>query len=483
MANITGARALYEASLSCQPSAPTLVALAMLQLRHPGQKPSNYTAIKTYFERALLLDPRHGPAYNAYGNMEFRRGNVTEAREIYKRGVRADCTDPASVYHGLAKIELSLGNVDIAREILIHGLQRVEVQDRTMDSSRHERAVFLVHTLGMLELNSNRVVEAHKVFTDGLDRFERCSQLLLGAALCEVKLGSVDKARKLFERAVRADKKHAQAWQAWGVMESRAGNITVAKTLFEAGLKSSPRHGALWHAFGVLEGRMGNLQAARTYFESGLRKCPNHVPLYQGWASIEMKADNLEKAKTLIGEALTRDKAVGSSWLVAAQIEQLQGNDGLVGLILRRGIECAPSEASLYRELGEHLVHKGQINEAREILEKGLVVNPLHAPLYHSLAELEARIFNVEGLSKLNKRAKTIFTTNALEASPLSTQAWSSKIKMKASRAVPGDVATVLAEKIGHSLEDENDDDDPMISPMESMSEMEAEMVRDVFQD
>ena len=482
MANMTGARLLYEASLSRQPSAATLVALAMMELRHPGQKPSNYTAIKTYFERALLLDPRHGPAYNAYGNMEFRRGNVTEAREIYKRGVRADCSDPASVYHGLAKIELSLGNVDISREILIQGLRRVEAQDRTMDSSRHERAVFLVHTLGMLELNSNRVVDAHKVFIDGLDRYERCSQLLLGAALCEVKLGSIDKARKLFERAVRADKKHAQAWQAWGVMESRAGNITVAKTLFEAGLKSSPRHGALWHAFGVLEGRMGNLQAARTYFEAGLRKCPNHVPLYQGWAGIEMKADNLEKAKTLIGEALTRDKTVGSSWLVAAQIEQLQGNDGLVGLILRRGIECAPSEATLYRELGEHLVQKGQINEAREVLEKGLEVNPLHAPLYHSLAELEARIFNVEGLSKLNKRAKTIFTTNALEASPSSTQAWSNKIKMKTQRDVSGNVAAVLVDKIGYSLDDD-DEDDPMITPMESMSEMEDEMVRDVFQD
>jgi Tfp pilus assembly protein PilF len=102
-----------------------------------------------------------------------------------------------------------------------------------------------------------------RVFMDGLDQFERCSQLLLGTAMCEVKLGSVDKTRKFFESAVRADKKHAQAWQAWGVMESRAGNITVAKTLLETGLKSSPRHGALWHAFGVLEGRMFNLQAAR----------------------------------------------------------------------------------------------------------------------------------------------------------------------------------------------------------------------------
>lgn len=483
MGNMSGARTLYESSLSRQPSAPTLVALAMLELRHPvNMKPSNYTAIKTYFERALLLDPRHGPAYNAYGNMEFRRGNITEAREVYKRGVRADCSDPASVYHGLAKIELSLGNVDISRQILIHGLRRVEAHARTMDSSRHERGVFLVHTLGMLELNSNRIVEASKVFRDGLTKYERCSQLLLGAALCEVKLGSVDKARKLFEGAVEADKKHAQAWQAWGVMESRAGNITVAKMLFEAGLKSSPRHGALWHAFGVLEGRMGHLSVARTLFSAGIRRCPNHVPLYQGMASIEMKDDNLDAAKTLIGEALTRDKTMGSSWLVAAQIEQLQGNDGLVGLILRRGIECAPAEASLYRELGEHLIQKGLINEAREVLEKGLQINPLHAPLYHSLAELEARIFNVQGLANLNKRAAVIFTTNALEASPSSTKVWSDKIKK--SREIPGDVAAAyLSEKVGYSFLD--DDDDPLMvpTPMGSMSsEMEDELVRDLFE-
>jgi hypothetical protein len=51
---------------------------------------------------------------------------------------------------------------------------------------------------------------------------------------------------------------------------------------------------------------------------------------------------------------------------------------------------------------------------------------------------------------------------------------------MKASRAVPVGVATVLVKKIGHSLDD---DDDLMISPIESTDEMEAEMVRDVFQD
>jgi hypothetical protein len=36
----------------------------MLELRQT--KPVNYTRIQRFFEEALLLDPRHGPAYNAF---------------------------------------------------------------------------------------------------------------------------------------------------------------------------------------------------------------------------------------------------------------------------------------------------------------------------------------------------------------------------------------------------------------------------------
>lgn len=248
--NYSGARDLYSASLLIEPSAPTLVAYAMVELRHPEVKPANITKVTRLFEEALLLDPRHGPAYNAYGNMELRRGNVEKAREIYKRGVHAQCTDVASVYHGLAKLELSLGRVEVARELLMKGLQEAEIKERGMDSAQRGRAVFLAHTLGMLELKSNRAAEAMTVFQNGISRHGNSSQLLLGAALCEAKLGKEESARSWFDRAVKADKKHAQAWQAWGVMEMRAGNIRKAQKLFDSGIRSFPKHGALWNAYG-----------------------------------------------------------------------------------------------------------------------------------------------------------------------------------------------------------------------------------------
>jgi hypothetical protein len=92
--------------------------------------------------------------------------------------------------------------------------------------------------------------------------------------------------------------------------------------------------------------------------------------------------------------------------------------------------------------------------QAREIFEKGIEVDPLYAPLYHALAELEARVFNIAGLSKLNKRAAKFFNNNALEPTSSSSEAWGTKIKAGRSRDVPKGVAA-LAERI---VEEDGDD-------------------------
>lgn len=445
--NYTGARTLYSSSLLVEPSAPTLVAYAILELSHPESGYSNFTKVKGLFEEALLIDPRHGPAYNAYArSLIQQKGNLDEARAVFQRGTRANCFDAASIYHGYAKLELSLGNVDKAKKLLVKGLGEAKRHDLGMDSPHRERALFLTHTLGMLELNCNHPSEALEIFSDGIERYGNSSQLLLGAALCEVKLGNEGKTRQLFEMAVLSDEKHAQAWQAWGVMEMRAGNFKTARSLFKRGIEKAPKHGALWHAFAILESRVGDVDKARTLFQSGIR-ASHHVPLYQSWASLELREEKFGAAKLLITEALTRDKRNGAGWLIAAEIEERLGNSGLVSLILRRGIECSPTDPELYKALGEFLLRRAKINEAREIFEKGIEVDPTHAPLYHSLAELEAQVFNVEGLSKLNKRAQKVFNTNALEPPVSSSEAWGAKIRAERSRSIPRGI-TALADRI-----------------------------------
>jgi tetratricopeptide (TPR) repeat protein len=456
LGNHTAARQFYGESLKLEPSAPTLVAYALLELNHPSKSgvspqdsstslssPSrsvqaNFTLVKGLFEEAILLDPRNGPAYNAYGNAEARRGAIKEARSVFQRGVQANCSDAASIYHGYGMLELSLGNVDEARTILQQGLESVrQNQDMILSDIPHrDRARFLSHTLGMLELNSNRPAVALEIFQEGIERCGNTSRLLLGAALSEMRLGKDDAARRLFERSVVADKRHAEAWQAWGAMETRAGQFKKASLIFQNGIKNAPRHGSLWHGYASLELKRENVMNARTLFAAGIKKSTRrHYALFQGWAMLELREGNYQAARKLISEALTRNKKNGRGWIIAAQIEKQDGHhSGLVSLLLRRGIECDPSDAELYRELGEYLVSQGKIEDAREVFEKGMEVNPMYAPLYHSMAELEARICNLDGLAKLNKRAAELFNQNALEPAPLASGAFGTKIKAKQSR-------------------------------------------------
>jgi tetratricopeptide (TPR) repeat protein len=453
--NYTGARDLYGESLRVQPSAPCLVSYALLDLTHPESGTRNLSRAERLFEEALLLEPRHGPAYNAYARsvVQYSR-DEDKARSIYERGVQANCPDAASIYHGYARLELSLGNVDKARDLLMRGMEEVRRLDVGKDSPHRERALFLTHTLGMLELNRNDPASALGTFVEGIRRYGNSSRLLLGAALCEVKLGNQDKARMLFEQSVLNDDRHAHAWQAWGVMEMRAGNVKTARTLFECGIKSAPRHGALWQAFATMESRLGDVDAARQLFVAGIKNAPRHIPLFQSWAFMELREQNFTVAKALIAQALTQDKRNGAGWQIAAEIEERLGNSGLANLLLRRGIECAPTKPELYRALGDSLVRKGKIIEAREVLEQGIQVDPRHAPLYHSLAELEARVFNVDGLARLHKRASSVFNTNALEPPERSSEMWGTRIRADRAWSVPEGVAA-LAHRI---VDDEGND-------------------------
>jgi len=514
LGHYTEARTMYSESLSIQPSAPTLVAYALLELHHPpdpvpkkttsntsnrttsiSNKPQpNFTQVQGLFEEALLLDPRHGPAYNSYGNAEFKRGNVEAARQIFERGVHANCSDAASVYHGYGKLELSLGHVTKARALLQQGRTHVMTLQQHVgtDSPHRERSSFLFHTLGMLELNRDNAAEARQVFLNGLELLHgntsSSSQLLLGVALAEVQLGNPDEARVYFEKSVQVNERHAQAWQAWGVMEMRQGNFATAQTLFQCGLKQVDSYnrketGALWLAYATLEGRRGNVAESRALFTQGLQAAPHHTPLLQAWASLELRVGNVATARILITKALTRDKHNGSGWMVAAEIERRDGNLGLVKLILRRGIECCCGNGGgsskkslsgsssdcveLYRSLGDALLGEGKIQEAREIYERGIEMDPQHAPLYHSLAELEAQVFNVEGLSKLNKRAAKVFKTSAFDRSSFADEAlskkfaasgtsWGSKHSASSSRTKVTRQVAALAQRI---VEDDDYDE------------------------
>jgi tetratricopeptide (TPR) repeat protein len=399
--NVARAKELFAASIRIRPTAPAFVAWALVE-----EKEGNKVETVNLFEQALLTDALHGAAYNAYGMMEARRGELDRARAVYERGLKVYAS--ASVWHGYGQLELKLGrNPDRARELFQCGVAQTR-----------EDTAFIWHSWGMLELSRRSPLEARRVFLDALKRYPRNSRVLVGAALAHAAAytnapSDEHAARDYFKRAVAADPAHAHAWQTWGVFELRRGRRDAADALFRRGLRLCPTHGALWQAWGVLETANGNFERARQLFARGAAACPSHVHLYQAWACMEVRSGNVDRARELLDHALESDPCHGPVWNAYGLLEARHGTLAKARQNFLTGITRAPNHAPLYRTYGQTEARLGNYDRAREMFREGLKRDPWHAPLYHALAEFEAMIGNIGALAELKTEAEKYFGSEA----------------------------------------------------------------------
>jgi len=407
----------------------------------------------SYYSRALELGLNDGSVYNAYGNYLTRKGRVKEAGEIYKKGLRVCTRDRQSLYHGHAKLLIKEGKMDEAKNILEVGIKErkeeiaKDVVEGRMVPSRGE--AFLRHTLGMLLLKEGEVVKAKKVFEEGLLEEgvggAARSRLELGAALCSVRLGDEEQSRSYFDKSITSDPMHGHAWQAWSIMEIKADNLAVAKTLVECGLKNCPEHGALWQVYASLVNRQGNAGQAKRILVRGIERCRNHTPLYVEYAMLAIKGEEDEKgggleiARKLLKSAMKIDPN-GNVWCAAFRVEEIGGTADSCRKILEDGLESTKGQGGkdrvkLLQVSGDFYTKYGRYDRARELFSEGLSLNDADPKIFHSWAQMEAMLFNLDGLNELNKRAVKIFSADALK--PRVTDLSSQKQRRKNVKKLP----------------------------------------------
>lgn len=388
------------------------------------------------FSTGMIVDPQHGPLYHAYGNMELRGGNITGARDIFKQGISVNCTDLTSLYHAWGLLEIKDSNRPQAEDIFRLGIKMGLKGNREVDHG----VDFLLHSLGMLELYSRKFKEAKIVFRKGIELYPKHSHMMLGLALTSMKLGDYEGAREYFRASVDADALHLHAWQSWAIAEKQLGNIELARILFRQGLQHGPMHGALWQGYAVMEMQQGKFEVARTLFEESIRRSPAHAQSYQAWACLEARLGNLPIAKALAWRGIRRAPAHAALWTVAGVVEDRLGNIQRAQEIFEEGIQRFPDHGALYKVLGELHIRKGGpvgYDQARKLFAQALDQDPLYAPVYHAAAMLEAKLGNLERLSRLHQRAKAYFQSHngraALELSGLAgPQAEENMIKEQA---------------------------------------------------
>ena len=121
-----------------------------------------YEQARTFFRRAVDLDPGKASIWQAWAVMESRLGNYDEARRLFERGTQAAPTD-AYIWQAWASMELQR-DPGCALDLLDRALQTVH--------ARRSRAILLC-TRGRALARLKRLAEAEETFRESLYLDER----------------------------------------------------------------------------------------------------------------------------------------------------------------------------------------------------------------------------------------------------------------------------------------------------------------------
>ena len=362
----------------------------------------------------MQLDPYNAYVCHALSNLEKRQRNYDRAKEVLEAVVSKQPTSALCV--SLSDLERQLGFPDIARSILLHGL----------DKCNSERSKLFLALAWLEEDVYKDQVEAARLIAEALKIDRNNVRVYVAKASMELRLERRVDARRTLRHALTLSSEDGQHYTMLGTLELEMGNIAEAGRILEEGASKFPGDQFLLQRWGTLEAKLGNVDKARKLFEKSVMIQP-HAPTFVAWAILEEK-EGLKLVKPKATSADYYDQSTGEytisnmiapNWLEGDELgppEELRNlsigdlkilcpleldNPSVDALKIDTLSDLPPLPAppgdtavSLAAEL---------YKKARYLFSLGMIVDPQHGPLYHAYGNMELRHGNISG-------ARDIFT-------------------------------------------------------------------------
>jgi tetratricopeptide (TPR) repeat protein len=385
--------------------------------------------------RATRSSLRSPFIFQAWGRVEeLVRGDADKARRVFARGCQLS-PDSGMLLQARAQLEDRCGQVDAARRLLAKAAE-LEPQNG-----------FIWQSWGMVEARRRKYDRATELFERGVSNDPMNAAILSSWAMMEGRdIGNAARGRELFERATVVDPQYAPAWHSWGTLEVALHSYDRARELYQRAAELGPGDPVSWHALGMLEGehspsltlpveyfkkaieadpshaisyqswalfterREHNVAAARDLYAAGIERCASsgQAVLYQAWALMEQRHADVPRARELLQRGLEVERRSPELWASYALLEKASGNRKAARRLFRDGCSVATpvrKVASLYAGWGAMEAELGNWDEARALFERGIRLNPGHAPCWLSFASMEERLGNTEKAAELRQSA------------------------------------------------------------------------------
>jgi tetratricopeptide (TPR) repeat protein len=352
------------------------------------------------FQQALRINPDYPEALLELANLRVGANRLSEGEDLLKRYVHVS-RSPATGYYKLAMVERSLhetaaSNRDLAvfqslskdaapaphyyehlfdyldnRAQLAPGArEQLDMQDITEQIKRYPDRPEALYLLIEAYLKSGKIEEARNAIAQ-LDKISSGDyRTLTGVGVLLARYRLYDEAIQHFQAALAvnpgSDEEQFDLADAYFRKGLYVQALDAAQQVTEAGRKDD----AYLALVADIEAHLGKTTQAEEIYRAAIVRNPDNDQDYLSLALLEFRQSNVDGAKQILNQGKKRIPGSGKILWGLGVASVLDGKTAEAGEQFERAVEMLPEWAGSYSTLGVFYFETGQIDKAREVLDR-----------------------------------------------------------------------------------------------------------------
>ncbi|MGA3087558.1 MAG: tetratricopeptide repeat protein [Terriglobales bacterium] len=364
------------------------------------ERQGNYAHAEQMLQQALRSNPDLPDALLELANLRTKDKKFAEAAELLRRYVKIS-RDPANGYYKLAMVERSLHQTSAAQR----DLNVFQTLSKNASTGPYPYQHFFDYLDSRSQLNPQQRTQLDvKELLEQIQKHPGQPRDFYLLAEAYLKLGNRDQARQAIAQLDQVSGDDYRTQTGIGVLLARYGlyagaiqhfqnalrtnadsddvKFDLANAYLRAGLypkaldtahsvsAAAQQDDAFQALLGDIEVHVGETSKAAEIFRGAINRNPDNDQSYLSLALVQLRENDLGGAQQTLEKGRVRIPGSGKILWGLGLLSVLQGNAGQAAERLERTLELLPEWPGSYSTLGVFYYQTGQIEKAREVLNR-----------------------------------------------------------------------------------------------------------------
>lgn len=364
------------------------------------ERQGDHAAAEALFQQVLTENPDFADALLELANLRITNKKLEQAAELLRRYVKIS-RDPSTGYYKLAMVERSLHQMDAAQRDL--SVFQTLSKDASAGPYPYQHLFDYLDNRSALDAKERTQLDLTELTAQIQKHPDQPRDLYL-LSEANLKLGKLEDARKIIAQLDEISATDFRTQTGIGVLLARFRLYDDAIQHFQAALKANPdsddvkfdlanayfRKGSFAEALdaaqkvsaagqqddtflsllGDIQAHLGESARAAEIFRDAIQRNPDKDQNYLSLMLVQLRQGDVKGAEDTLQKGLTRMPGSGKLLWGSGLVSALQGKTPQAAERFEKAVDLLPEWIGSYSTLGVFYFQTGQIEKAREVLNR-----------------------------------------------------------------------------------------------------------------